>query len=227
MKKRSRRVLDPCVRVGRFRSIGEVAGHFHGLRVSRLDSVVDAQDEFPLPLSNGMLPPERRFFPKLLQRVSEMEFVERTNVDKIRVFTRDASGVGVFLDKFMRAGPFAEASDGLFVRSANCVFQREAAAEHERTQVIAEIELMAALRQTADEAVRAPVLPDRSEVSKAAWRVLGQVLCALLVTPNDVPLGIGEIRSLESPFVARADVSRYISILYDCRQRSDSRLHKR
>src|SRR6267378_3761169 len=172
LKKSFRCVLDPCVCVGRFNSIGQMARRLQNFCVDGLESVVDAQDEFPLPLSNGMLTPERRFFPKLLQRVSEMEFVERTDVNEIGVFTRHARGEGVFFDEFMRAGPFAEAPDGLLVRSANCVFQREAAAEHERTQVIAEIELMAALRQSADEAIRAPILANRSKVRKAARQVL-------------------------------------------------------
>src|SRR5882762_4289814 len=144
LKKSFRRVLDPCVRVGRFNSIGQMARRLQNSCVDGLESVVDAQDEFPLPLSNGMLAPERRFFPKLLQRMREMEFVKWTNVDKIRVFTRDASAVGVFFDKFMRAGPFAEASDGLFVRAADRVFQRKAAAQDKRAQVVAKIELMAA-----------------------------------------------------------------------------------
>src|SRR6266849_2964955 len=83
-------------------------------------------------------------------------------------FARHARHVSVFFNEFMRAGPFAEASHGLFVRAADGVFEREAAAEHEGTQVIAKIELMAALRQTADETVRAPVLSDRRKVWKAA-----------------------------------------------------------
>src|SRR5882762_2251259 len=183
--------------------------------VDGLASVVDTQDEFPFPLSNGVLAPKGRFFPKLFQSVREMEFVERTNVDKIRVFARDAGGVGVLFDKLMRAGPFADASDGLFVRTTNGVFQREAAAEHERTQVTAEIELMAALRQPTDETIRAPVLSDRSEVRKPARRILRQVLRALFVTPHDVPLGIREVRTLERSFV-RADISRSVSLLHDC-----------
>src|SRR5712664_2991442 len=142
-----------------------------------------------------------------------MEFVERTDVNEIGVFARHARRVGVFLHELVRAGPFAEASDGLFVRAADGVFEREAAAEHKRTQVIAKIELMAALRQSANETVRAPVLSDRGKVRKPARQILGQILRALLVTPNDVPLGIRKIGVLERPTIFLTDVRCSVSVL--------------
>src|SRR5258706_14636524 len=66
------------------------------------------------------------------------------------------------------------------------------------------MDLVPALRKTANQTVRPPVLADRSEVRKPARQVLRQVLRPLLIAPNDVPLGIGEIRILEWSFAVRS-----------------------
>src|SRR6202030_3668190 len=81
-----RRVLDPCVGIRTLNSIGQMRGLFQNPRIERFESVVDAEDKFSLPLTDRMLAPERRLFPKLFQRVRKMKFVKRTDVNKVAVF---------------------------------------------------------------------------------------------------------------------------------------------
>ena len=84
---------------------------------------------------------------------------------------------------------------------------------------------MAALRQSADETVRAPILANRSKVGKVARQIFGQVLSALFVTPNDVPLRIGKIGVFERPTIFLIDVRRRTFLVTcDCWKRRDSRL---
>src|ERR1700682_6123793 len=201
-----RRVLDPCVGIGTLNSIGQMRGLFQNPRIERFEPVVDTEDEFPLPLADRMLAPERRFFPKLFPRVGNMKFVKRTDVNKVGVFARHPRGVRVFFPEFVGTAPLAEPPDRLLIRSANGIFEREASAQDERTQVIAKIELMPALRQPAYKTIRAPILADRSKVRKAAGQIFGKILRSRFVTPDDVPLRIRIIGIFHGPPILLANI---------------------
>src|ERR1700737_2160613 len=189
-KQKFPRVPEPRTRICTLNSIGQMRSLFQNPRIERFEPVVDAEDEFPLPLADRMLAPERRLFPKVFQRVRKTEFVKRTDVNEVGVFARHARGVLVFFHEFVGTGPLAEAPNRLLIRSANGIFEREASAQDERTQVIAKIKLMPALRQPAHKTIRTPILADRSKVRKAAWQIFGKILRSRFVTPDDVPLRI-------------------------------------
>ena len=99
--------------------------------------------------------------------MGKVKFVKRTDVHEIGIFAGYAGGIGILGNELARACPFAESSDGLFVDAANRVLDRETCAEHDLHQVIAEIKLVAAVRDFADEAVVAPILIDRAEIRES------------------------------------------------------------
>src|ERR1700720_1346741 len=94
--------------------------------------------------------PEAGLFPQSPQGVREMKFVKRTNVDEIRIFPRHARRVSILVHQLIAAGPLAHSADGALVSAANRIFQRETRSDHGEHQMIAEIELVPAMRDRAN-----------------------------------------------------------------------------
>src|SRR5258705_11315047 len=107
-----------------------MAGLLEKSGVDRLQPIIDAQDELPFPLANGVCTPEARLLTKLFQSARKMEFIKGANVYKISVLPGHTRGVRVVCDELVETGPFAQSPNTLLIRAANRVLQRHAAAKH-------------------------------------------------------------------------------------------------
>lgn len=59
----------------------------------------------------------------------EVKFIERADVDKVRILTSDAVGIEVFLDRLVAAAPFTEPTNCLLVDALEYVLCRKTRAD--------------------------------------------------------------------------------------------------
>src|SRR5437870_7422119 len=143
--------------------------------------------------------PQTGFAPQSFQVGPEAEFITRPNVDKVSVFACDFVRVLVFLDRLVAAGPLTDSADGLLVNTLEDILSREARADDGQHELLTPIEGVLPACQARDAAVAVPILTHRPKVWKSAGQVLLLKVGFLLITPDDVPLGITEVSIVLRP----------------------------
>src|SRR6201999_4434548 len=96
--------------------------------------------------------------------------------------------VRVLSNRLMVTGPFAEMSDGLFIKSLQGVLQSERRTNHGQHNVVAGGKRIKGTRIRINGTVTVPELSDISEPGISRRQVVALEVSLRLVTPHDVPL---------------------------------------
>src|SRR5579872_1424919 len=185
-------MIDPRIGICRLNSVGKMRGLFNQPAIECLNCVIQSKKKFALPLADRMRAPEMGIAPQPAYLTRKVKFIEGTAVNEVGILTRYFISVLVFFHRLMVAGPLADPAHSLLVDSLEDVFSREAGADHRQHDLLPSVEAILPPREPGNATVASPVLAHRREVEKAAGQVFLLKVCLLLITPNDIPLGIAE-----------------------------------
>lgn len=101
------------------------------------------------------------------------------------------SSIGILSNRLMMTGPFAQTSDGLFIKSLQGVLQGEGRTNDGQHNVVAGGKRIEGTCIRVNGTVTVPELSDISKPGISRRQVVALKVSLRLVTPHDVPLGVG------------------------------------